>query len=140
MHMHQHQHHVPNIGPPFGKSIKNMAEVAANPKAMDNEQATSYLNQFIGRNLRIHASDGRVFGGQLKCTDKDRNVILALTHEYRAPSAEMIKKTIEESGNPKAVVTWNSRFVGLVVIPGAHVRKIEFEENLMPGQKSSVTL
>ena len=37
---------------------------------MDNEQATFWLNQFIGKNLRIHASDGRVFGGQMKCTDK----------------------------------------------------------------------
>lgn len=37
---------------------------------MDNEQATFWLSQFIGKNLRIHASDGRVFGGQMKCTDK----------------------------------------------------------------------
>lgn len=39
---------------------------------MDNEQATFWLSQFIGKNLRIHASDGRVFGGQMKCTDKVR--------------------------------------------------------------------
>jgi hypothetical protein len=37
---------------------------------MDNEQATFWLSQFIGKNLRVHASDGRVFGGQMKCTDK----------------------------------------------------------------------
>jgi hypothetical protein len=37
---------------------------------MDNEQATFWLSQFIGKNLRIYASDGRVFGGQMKCTDK----------------------------------------------------------------------
>jgi hypothetical protein len=37
---------------------------------MDNEQATFWLSQFIGKNLRIHASDGRVFGGQMKCTDR----------------------------------------------------------------------
>ncbi|PVI04377.1 hypothetical protein DM02DRAFT_640063 [Periconia macrospinosa] len=107
---------------------------------MENEQATFYITQFIGKSLRIHTSDGRVFGGQLKCTDRDRNIILALTHEYRAPSAEAIKKTIEESGNTKATVTWNSRYVGLVVVPGEHITKIEFEESLMPGQKSSVAL
>lgn len=39
---------------------------------MDNEQATFWLGQFIGKNLRIYASDGRVFGGQMKCTDKVR--------------------------------------------------------------------
>jgi hypothetical protein len=37
---------------------------------MDNEQASFWLSQFIGKNLRVHASDGRVFGGQMKCTDK----------------------------------------------------------------------
>lgn len=39
---------------------------------MDNQEATSYLSQFIGQPLRIHTSDGRVFGGQMKCTDKVR--------------------------------------------------------------------
>lgn len=37
---------------------------------MDNEGATFWLSQFIGKNLRVHASDGRIFGGQMKCTDK----------------------------------------------------------------------
>lgn len=37
---------------------------------MNNDEATFWLSQFIGKNLRIHASDGRVFGGQMKCTDK----------------------------------------------------------------------
>lgn len=39
-------------------------------RTMDNNEATLWLSQFIGKNLRIHASDGRVFGGQMKCTDK----------------------------------------------------------------------
>ena len=37
---------------------------------MDQQEATQYLTQFIGQPLRIHTSDGRVFGGQMKCTDK----------------------------------------------------------------------
>lgn len=69
---------------------------------------------------------------------QDRNIILALSYEYRAPSAEVIRKAIEASGNPSAPVNWDSRYVGLVVIPGAHVQKIEFEETLLPGQKSSI--
>ncbi|KAF1833957.1 hypothetical protein BDW02DRAFT_499322 [Decorospora gaudefroyi] len=107
---------------------------------MDNEQATIWLSQFIGKNLRIHASDGRVFGGQMKCTDKDRNIILALAHEYRAPSPESIRQTVEETGYPSASVAWSSRYVGLVVVPGQHITKIEFEESVLPGQKSMVTL
>ncbi|KAJ4373567.1 hypothetical protein N0V86_007709 [Didymella sp. IMI 355093] len=122
---------------PYLKSPSN--ESRTNTK-MDNEQATFWLSQFIGKNLRIHASDGRVFGGQMKCTDKDRNIILSLAYEYRAPSAEAIRKAVEESGNPSSKVTWNSRYVGLIVVPGQHVKKIEFEESTLPGQKSGVTL
>ncbi|KAH8731985.1 hypothetical protein GQ44DRAFT_735675 [Phaeosphaeriaceae sp. PMI808] len=107
---------------------------------MDNTEATHWLSQFIGKSLRIHTSDGRVFGGQMKCTDKDRNVILALTHEYRAPSAEVIRKAVEDSGDPTATVAWNSRYVGLVVVPGQNITKIEFEESVLPGRNSSVVL
>jgi small nuclear ribonucleoprotein (snRNP)-like protein len=134
---------------------------------MNNDDATFWLAQFIGKNLRVHASDGRVFGGQMKCTDKvsrgrvisfqgrwrshldemwhtdmkkDRNIVLALAHEYRAPSADIIRKAVEETGNPSASVTWNSRYVGLVVVPGEHITKIEFEESTLPGQRNPVTL
>lgn len=72
--------------------------------------------------------------------DQDRNIILALTYEYRAPSAEVIRQTVEASGNPSAAVPWNSRYVGLVVIPGAHVNTIEFEETVAPGLKSNMVL
>ncbi|KAI8933378.1 hypothetical protein NX059_009994 [Plenodomus lindquistii] len=113
---------------------------AKSPQTMDTEQAAFWLSQFIGKNLRIHASDGRVFAGQMKCTDKDRNIILALAHEYRAPSADVIRKTVEDSGNPAAQVTWNSRYVGLIVVPGHHITKIEYEESTLPGQKSGVVL
>lgn len=78
-----------------------------------------------------------------ECTSKtiqDRNIILALAHEYRAPSAEVIRKAIEDSGNPSASVPWNSRYVGLIVVPGQHITKIEFEESTLPGQKSTVVL
>ncbi|KAF2746121.1 hypothetical protein M011DRAFT_405154 [Sporormia fimetaria CBS 119925] len=96
--------------------------------SVENAEATSYLEDLIGSELRIHTSDNRVFGGVLKCTDKDRNVILGVTYEYREPSAEAIRKAVEESGNPTAPVNWISRFVGLVVVPGEHIRKIELQE------------
>ncbi len=60
---------------------------------MDNEQATFWLSQFIGKNLRIHASDGRVFGGQMKCTDRVRcpvgafEVILTIAGPQHHPRA-----------------------------------------------------
>lgn len=82
-------HHKPRLQPQFGYTatlgpLFSRTMLAARrrnryswffPRAkekpdMDNEQATFWLSQFIGKNLRIHASDGRVFGGQMKCTDK----------------------------------------------------------------------
>jgi small nuclear ribonucleoprotein (snRNP)-like protein len=106
---------------------------------MDPEQAAFWLSQLIGKTLRIHASDGRVFVGTFKCTDKDRNVILALAYEYRAPPAAAVRQAVEDAGDATAV-PWDSRYVGLVVVPGQHVRKIELEESLHPGMKSGVIL
>ena len=60
-----------------------------------------------------------------------------MTYEYRAPPAEVIRKEVEASGKPSAPVPWNSRYVGLVVVPGAHVKKIEFEETA-PGRSGVV--
>lgn len=104
-------------------------ESKAITSSMDNAQATFWLSQFIGKNLRIHTTDERVFGGQMKCTDKDRNIILALAYEYRAPPPEVIRQAVEASGSPSTTVSWNSRYVGLVVVPGPHIKKIEFEES-----------
>lgn len=86
------------------------------------------------RDPRYHRNSGR--------TDivQDRNIILALAHEYRAPSAEAIRKAVEDSGNPSISVQWNSRYVGLIVIPGQHIKKIEFEESTIPSQRGQVTL
>jgi hypothetical protein len=67
-------------------------------------------------------------------------VILSLAYEYRAPSAEAIRKAVGESGKPSENVSWNSRYVGLVVVPGEHIKKIEFEESTLPGQKSGIIL
>ncbi|KAF2808612.1 uncharacterized protein BDZ99DRAFT_464460 [Mytilinidion resinicola] len=96
---------------------------------MNNQEATAYLEQLIGRSLRLYTSDSRIFVGQMKCTDKDRNIILALTYEYRQPSEATIRKTVESSGNPSAQVPLMSRYVGLVVVPGQYITRIEYEES-----------
>lgn len=43
---------------------------------MDKEVALSYLSSFLGKTLRIQLTpaDGRIFVGQMKCTDKVRPV------------------------------------------------------------------
>lgn len=79
------------------------------------EDPQAYLTQLLNRTLHVHTADGRMFVGQLKCTDNERNLILAMTHECRQPSAQ------RASGDMK------KRFVGLVVVPGQHITKIELE-------------
>jgi small nuclear ribonucleoprotein (snRNP)-like protein len=93
--------------------------------------ASSYLSTFLNRTLHLHTTDGRMFAGQMKCTDPERNIILSMTHEYRQPSAADIKLAAErhekagKSGNVK--VDMKKRFVGLVVVPGKYITKIEVE-------------
>jgi len=115
---------------------------------MDNEAGINYLSSFLGKTLRIQLTpaDGRIFVGQMKCTDKvrpvetvcfwrsltfrkDSNIILSNTHEHRENSRASCDKvaSIGASDNhTNANIT--SRFVGLVVVPGEHIQKIEVEE------------
>ncbi|CAK3883214.1 Hypothetical predicted protein [Lecanosticta acicola] len=94
-------------------------------------EAKAYLGHLLNRTLHIHTSDGRMFVGQMKCTDNERNIILAMTHEYREPSRSDIERAAarhESKGKEGNVnVDMKKRFVGLVVIPGQYITKIELE-------------
>jgi small nuclear ribonucleoprotein (snRNP)-like protein len=95
-------------------------------------EATLYLSTFLNRTLHLHTTDGRMFAGQMKCTDPQRNIILSMTHEYRQPSTQDIQLAAQrheragKSGNVK--VDLKKRFVGLVVVPGEYITRIEVEE------------
>lgn len=39
------------------------------PITMDSAQAIQYLDGLLGRQLRVHATDSRMFVGIFKCTD-----------------------------------------------------------------------
>lgn len=67
------------------------------------QKLASYLNF----KARIKITDGRVFIGTFMCIDKQKNVILANTREYREDE---------------------ERLVGLVMIPGEHLVKMETED------------
>lgn len=122
---------------------------------MDNSVHINYLQSLLGRNLRIHTTDTRMFVGIFKCTDmvrpvfhntesnsnsscltkQDRNVILANTFEYRLPSQTAVQAAAAETASTpdnvagKFKMDMTSRFIGLVVVPGQHITKIELEEN-----------
>jgi N-alpha-acetyltransferase 38, NatC auxiliary subunit len=124
---------------------------------MDNSVHINYLQSLLGRNLRIHTTDTRMFVGIFKCTDmvrllrlihsadsnsnsscwakQDRNIILANTFEYRLPSQTAVQAAAAETASSpdnatgKFKMDMTSRFIGLVVVPGQHITKIELEEN-----------
>ncbi|KAK5123368.1 hypothetical protein LTR85_002800 [Meristemomyces frigidus] len=110
-----------------------MATVASQalPGDKGSDEATHYLTSFLNKTLHIHITDGRMFVGQMKCTDSERNIILAMTHEYRQPSQSDVKLAAERhekagrNGNVK--VDMKKRFVGLVVVPGQYITKMEVE-------------
>lgn len=93
-------------------------------------EAVRYIEGFLGKTLHINSRDGRLFVGTFKCVDNENNVILATSHEYRMPTEKAQKRAEAElaagRGNGRADMT--SRFVGLIVIPGKEITKIEVEE------------
>ncbi|KAK4634568.1 Small nuclear ribonucleoprotein-associated protein B [Fulvia fulva] len=97
----------------------------------ETEEATSYLTSLLNRTLHIHTNDGRMFVGQMKCTDNERNIILAVTHEYREPSEQDVERAMRRHEKEGATGNFNvdmkKRFVGLVVVPGRFITKIEVE-------------
>lgn len=98
---------------------------------IEADEAKAYLTNILNRIIHVHISDGRMFVGQMKCTDNERNIILAMTHEYRQPTESDAKAAMARSkkegqtGNVK--VDMKKRFVGLVVVPGQYITKIELE-------------
>ena len=94
-----------------------------------SDKAAAYLSTLLSRTLHIHTADGRMFVGELKCTDPERNIILSMTYEYRQPSQTDVKLAAERheraglDGNVK--VDMKKRFVGLVVVPGKYIERIE---------------
>lgn len=108
--------------------------MVSNPTAAS--KAEVFLTTLLNKNLHVHISDGRMFVGQLKCTDDERNVILSMTHEYRQPSQKDVERAAakhERDGTDgKVKVDMKKRFVGLVVVPGRCIEKVEVEGWIEP--------
>lgn len=95
---------------------------------------TTFLKQYLTKTLRVTVTDKRVFVGQLKCTDNECNLVLAMSHEYRPPPESEIQTTAFQAGGPSGEplqMQFTSRYVGLVVVPGEHILKIEHEESVL---------
>ncbi|PWY98202.1 hypothetical protein BCV70DRAFT_149949, partial [Testicularia cyperi] len=70
-------------------------------------------SEILNRTALIQISDGRALRGTFVCVDSGVNVILANTDELRFT---------DNSGKPTT-----TRNVGMVMIPGEHIVKVEVE-------------
>ncbi|KAH7156249.1 hypothetical protein EDB81DRAFT_786413 [Dactylonectria macrodidyma] len=95
---------------------------------MDPDEAREYLASILNKSLRVLTTDGRLFWGSFKCTDPDKNIILANTYEYRQPSSKQRAEAAEKAGGETVTLDMTSRYLGLVVVPGQYIVKIEVEE------------
>jgi len=70
---------------------------------------------FIGKQVRITVSDGRVVKGSLECLDKNKNVILGDTVQIEPDNTESL--------------------LGFVMLPGAHIVKVELSTAPTPTER-----
>ncbi|KAI0506955.1 hypothetical protein F5B22DRAFT_622075 [Xylaria bambusicola] len=101
-------------------------------EAFSKTGAEAYLRSLLNKTLRIQVTDGRMFTGTFKCTDTDRNVVISNTFEYRHPSQREIARAASTAADDASAATvkvdMTSRYLGLVVVPGKHIVKMEVEE------------
>ncbi|KDQ17619.1 hypothetical protein BOTBODRAFT_105534, partial [Botryobasidium botryosum FD-172 SS1] len=74
-----------------------------------SRSAVSFLASTLSKSYRISISDGRIFIGTLACLDKQLNLVLVNTEEFRLGDGYM------------------GRYVGMVMIPWKWVVKAEAE-------------
>lgn len=68
----------------------------------------SLQDKFIGKKLQVTLDDNRVVKGFMECVDSDRNMILGETTQIQNQAGEK-----------------NEVYLGYVMLPGDHVRKVE---------------
>ncbi|KAL0097610.1 hypothetical protein J3Q64DRAFT_1714310 [Phycomyces blakesleeanus] len=105
------------------------------------------LRTYLNFKTRIQISDGRTFIGVFMCVDKDKNIILAHAEEFRGGDCNIILDSIQYhiysfkcglffglyfSFFKYIYIAYyylldEKRLVGLVMIPGKHLVKVEAE-------------
>ncbi|KAK5940560.1 hypothetical protein PMZ80_006977 [Knufia obscura] len=108
---------------------------------MEQVEALSFLESLLGKTLHITVLDGRLFTGIFKCTDNESNIILGNSFEYRMPSKSAEEKAMAEAKTTgkSAKADMTSRFVGLIVVPGHQIVKVELEGSKFAASASATT-
>lgn len=77
--------------------------------------AREKLRSYLGSQMKVVISDGRVLIGEFMCTDNDRNLILGNCDEY-IPTNEAVEMVNRQESL--------SRMLSLAIIPGHHISSI----------------
>lgn len=59
---------------------------------------------------------------------QDRNIVLQYTYEYRQPSVQQRAQAAQNAEGGTVKLDMIHRYLGLVVVPGEHIVKIEKED------------
>lgn len=102
--------------------------------ALSNTEGKAWIDGWLNYRLRITIADSRAFEGRFKCVDRDCNIVLAGTEEFKDSTPPLfILFLLFALGR-----FWTSlltrgveqrRFLGLIVIPGVHIKTVELIQN-----------
>ncbi|KAL2020710.1 hypothetical protein VTK56DRAFT_8010 [Thermocarpiscus australiensis] len=122
----------------------NQEQQQQQQQQQSKQEASDFLHSLLNKNLRVTTTDSRMFHGTFKCTDSESNIILQHTYEYRPPTHQQVSEaaaaaaaaagendddgTSRTDTGKKVKVDMTSRYLGLVVVPGQHIVRIEVEE------------
>jgi small nuclear ribonucleoprotein (snRNP)-like protein len=100
-----------------------MTDLEATPIESKRDHCISYLRSLLNQQLKVELSDGRLLVGQLLCTDRDQNIILVGCSEHAWLPAISLngQHCPSDSQTP---LEHEVRLLGLVVIPGEHIRRL----------------
>ncbi|KDN52380.1 hypothetical protein K437DRAFT_254367 [Tilletiaria anomala UBC 951] len=125
-------------------SSSSMSVVDVGP-AIPKPSAAAKLNEYeirttlLDKTCLVHITDGRAFKGNFVCVDSARNVLLNNATEYklRSPPGQAHGTNATKGTRPprsleRQIEEFDRRFVGLVMVPGGHILKLEVQAGMPP--------
>ena len=78
-----------------------------------SQEDYNWLENLLGTKLQIKISDGRIMRGDFMCTDRDQNIILTVSQEFK----------------PNDVNFEDPKMIGLIMVPGESIIYIKKRSN-----------
>lgn len=112
-----------------------MATTSSTPVSSSGPESTSFLTNLLSSRLRITTLDERQFVGHFLCTDSDVNIILGGTEEIFSSAPAIPPSPLHlfplhslphhPSLSPPPAQQAPRRYIGLAIIPGRRIAKID---------------